>query len=130
MKILFICQGNVGRSQMAEAFYNHLTKSKNAISAGISKTTPKVYGNLPKEIRDLMMEEGIDVSKNKVETVTKDILKNAEKIFILRTNEQFPKHILNSKKAVTWRIEDPYEMSLDGIRRIRDQIKERVLGII
>lgn len=36
-KILFVCYGNVGRSQMAEAYYNHFTKSTKAISAGTDK---------------------------------------------------------------------------------------------
>lgn len=34
-KILFICQANVGRSQMAEAFYNHHTRSSAAMSAAV-----------------------------------------------------------------------------------------------
>lgn len=33
-KILFICSGNVGRSQAAEGFYNHFTHSNDASSAG------------------------------------------------------------------------------------------------
>ena len=34
MKILFVCEGNMMRSQMAEAFYNELTGTRDAISAG------------------------------------------------------------------------------------------------
>ena len=33
-EVLFICQGNVGRSQMAEGFYNHHRGENQAISAG------------------------------------------------------------------------------------------------
>jgi len=33
--ILFVCKGNSGRSQMAEAFLNHFCKSVKALSAGV-----------------------------------------------------------------------------------------------
>ena len=42
MKVLFVCNGNVGRSQAAEAYFNRLSKKNTAISAGIN--TEK-YGN-------------------------------------------------------------------------------------
>jgi len=32
--ILFICKGNSGRSQMAEAFFNYVSRNERAISAG------------------------------------------------------------------------------------------------
>lgn len=34
MKILFVCRGNVARSQMTEKIYNTLTRSHDAQSAG------------------------------------------------------------------------------------------------
>ena len=39
MKVLFICEGNMMRSQMAEAFYNSMTKSNDASSAGATAET-------------------------------------------------------------------------------------------
>ena len=36
MKVLFVCKSNIGRSQMAEAFFNKFSKNHKAISAGIS----------------------------------------------------------------------------------------------
>jgi len=31
--VLFICQANIGRSQMAEGFFNYYTRSQKAYSA-------------------------------------------------------------------------------------------------
>ena len=46
MKVLFVCRGNVGRSQMAEAYYNFFTKSNMATSAGTDPTTPARYSSI------------------------------------------------------------------------------------
>ena len=64
-KILFICAGNVARSQMAEAFYNYFTDSLDAISAGVLDFTPAKYGHPIPEVVEVMQEEGIDVSQKK-----------------------------------------------------------------
>lgn len=61
-KILFICSGNVGRSQIAEAFYNDFTESHNALSAGIDKNTPAKYPKIPDGICKIMTEENLDLS--------------------------------------------------------------------
>ena len=71
---LFICYGNVGRSQMAEAFYNHLTNSSNSWSAGIQKDTPARYKNPAPMIVEAMYELGIDISEAKVKTINQKII--------------------------------------------------------
>lgn len=130
MVILFVCQGNVGRSQMAEAFYNHLTKTKDAASAGISQTTPKRYMKLPDGLIGVMKEVGIDMSQNKVKTVTEEMVNQAETIFVMAKKEACPEFLVNSKKAVFWDVQDPYNLGLDKGRDIRDLIKSKVGGIV
>lgn len=125
-KILFICSGNVGRSQMAEAFYNHYTKTKDASSAGTDPLTPSKYVNPSKEVCKIMQEEGIDISKNKVKFVTEEMVKEANKIFILCKKELCPDFLLNSNKISYLEIEDPYKMDLEGTRKIKNIIKDKV----
>ncbi len=129
-KVLFVCLGNVGRSQMAEAFYNHFTNSTDAWSAGIQKDTPLKYPNPTSKIIDAMGEYNIDVSQAKVKTVTQDIVDNSEKIIILCKKEECPNFLLTSQNIIFWDIEDPFEVSFDNTRKIRDQIKEKVLTLI
>lgn len=129
-KILFVCSGNVGRSQMAEAFYNYYSESKDAISAGTDPDTSIKYPEIPKEIRQIMLEEGIDISLQKVKLIDKRLVERADRIFVMCEKVLCPDFLVNSRKIVFWVIKDPYQMSLDGMRKIRDQIKAKVKTII
>lgn len=130
IKVLFICHGNVGRSQIAEAFYNHFTKSKNASSAGVDPTTPERYSNPTEEIIQVMKEEGIDVSHQKVKIVTPEMVKGSDRIFIMCKKEDCPNFLLEHPKITFWNIEDPYKAGLEATRKVRDDIKSKVLSII
>ena len=130
MKILFVCQGNVARSQIAEAYYNNFTNSNNAFSAGVLHYTPLKYGHPAQEVVELMKEEGMDVSKNKVKFITKKMVEDSDKIFVMREKEECPDFLLNSNKLIFWDIDDPFNLSLDEYKKIRDAIKEKVLSIL
>src|SRR5580692_4620417 len=71
-KILFICVHNSARSQMAEAFLNHLCGAGfEAESAGLS---PGVLNPL---VVEAMKETGIDISGNRTKAVF-DFVKSGE----------------------------------------------------
>jgi|SRR3989344_200535 len=130
MKILFICCGNVCRSQIAEGYYNYFTKSDNAYSAGISDSTPLKYSHPTKEVIRVMEEGGIDVSKKIVKSVTKEMVDGADKIFVMCPKEKCPKVLSDSNKITFWDIADPYNTSIENHRRVRDEIKEKVRQLL
>ena len=127
MKTLFICSGNVARSQIAEAYYNHFTKTKNAFSAGTNPNTPRLYPKIPTELCKIMKEEGIDISNQKVKLITEKMVKDARKIYIICEKEACPDFLLNSNKITFWNIKDPFKMSIENMKKIRDQIKQQVI---
>ena len=130
VKILFVCSGNVGRSQMAEAYYNHFTKSRNASSAGTDSETPKKYSALPHEIIMLMKEESVDVSKNKVKLINDEMIKNADKIMVMCEKNKCPEMIIGAEKTTFWEVTDPYKAKIDDMRKIRNIIKAKVLSLL
>ena len=120
--VLFVCVGNAGRSQMAEAIFNKLKPNGfQAISAG---TKPA------KEVNPLVIqalsEIGIDASNNRPKPISPQMIADAEKIITMgcEAAEFCPARFL--PKIEDWKIEDPMGKSLDGIRSIRDAIRERV----
>ena len=130
MKILFVCRGNVARSQMAEAYYNFFTKSKDASSTGILDFTPIKYGYPVKEVVQVMKEDSIDVSQQKVKFITEEMVNAADRIFVMCKKEECPKFLLNSKKITFWDIDDPYNTDIENHRKIRDKVKKHVQQLI
>jgi arsenate reductase len=128
-KLLFVCYGNVGRSQMAEAFYNHFSNSNDSWSAGIQKDTPKRYGKPAEHIINVMKESGIDISHAKVKTLAREMVIKSKKTVVLCRKEQCPEYLLKSNNVIFWNIEDPFEMTLDNTRKIRDIIKTKVYSL-
>jgi arsenate reductase (thioredoxin) len=130
-KILFVCLGNVGRSQMAEAFYNTFTNSQDSWSAGIQANTPAKYGTPTKNIVDAMNDFNIDVSSAKVKTINQDIIDQSESIIILCPKNECPNILLNSNKNIFWEgIADPHEASDKDTSKIRDLIKQKISSFI
>jgi arsenate reductase len=122
--VLFVCIGNSGRSQMAEAFFNKLSKTWKAISAG---TKPDVIIH-PYTIR-VMKEVGVDVSKRKPKLLTREMIEKADKIITMGCGADVcPASYLT--KVEDWAIEEPYGKPIDKVREIRDEIKGKVEKMI
>lgn len=132
MKILFICKGNVGRSQMAEALFRKKFGNQHEVfSAGIKLSGPEEpIGNLLphiQEVLDVMSEEGIDVSTAIRTQLTEAMVKEADKVVaIIEDEEKLPDYLLNSPKLVRWNVPDPKGQNLEFTRKVKDEIKRKI----
>ena len=143
-KILFVCNANVVRSQMAQAFYNHFTNTQNADSAGVNAEkypTAKiptvadfdahlVAKNLdPLAVIDLMREKGIEVGASQRTQLTKDMLCNYDLVVNIANRNQTPDW-LKGDNVVWWKIEDPHAESRELAELACDEIEKRVKRLI
>lgn len=124
--ILFVCVGNAGRSQMAEAIFNKLSPSDlRATSAG-TKPANEVNPLVVEALREI----GIDARASRPKSISPDMVADAERIITMGCDASgfCPAKFL--PKVEDWKIEDPKGKSLDGIRSIRDSIRERVEALV
>lgn len=124
---LFVCVGNSGRSQMAEAFFNQMAKGKAlALSAG-TRPADKV---LPTVI-DAMHEVGIDISANKPKALTLEMIEKADRVITMGCGADAGGLCPASfTETEDWALEDPKGKSIEQVRKIRDEIKERIIKLL
>ncbi len=131
IKILFVCIHNSARSQMAEAWLNHLCgEFFEAHSAGLE---PGVLNPLAVEV---MKEEGIDISFKKTQAVF-DLIKKGERFsYVITVCDEisaercpiFP----GALAKLHWSFPDPSkvtgtkEVKIEKVRVIRDAIKGKI----
>ena len=75
-KVLFVCGGNSGRSQMAEAFFNILAEGK--AEASSSGTNPAV--SVDPQVVQVMREVGIDISDKKPKKMTLEMAESSDRV--------------------------------------------------
>ena len=126
-RVLFVCVHNSGRSQMAEAFFNRLAKGKTqAYSAG---TQPADKVN--PVVAEAMMEVGIDISGNRPKMLTMDMVGKTERMITMGCGAEAeavcPASFI---KTEDWTLGDPKGKSLKQVRKIREEIKERVIKLL
>ena len=120
-KVLFACVHNSGRSQMAEAFFNHLAKGKAvATSAG---TRPAAH--VDRTVAEAMREIGLDVRQQRPKPLTLEMVEDADRAITMCCNvgEVCPASFVPTED---WTLEDPEGQPLEKVREIRDEIKARV----
>ena len=135
MKILFLCKGNVGRSQIAEElFKKKFGNAHEVFSAGLQISGPEQpIGELQpaiKEVLEVLNEEGIDASKNIRKQVTEKMIFNVDMVIVIIEDEVvLPEYISQSGKCIRWNIPDPKGMDLENTRKVKNLIQESVKGI-
>lgn len=124
--VLFVCVQNAGRSQMAEGFFKkYAPKEYEGISAGtmpVSEINPLAV--------EVMREVDIDISGQKSKEITEDMIRNSLKIVNMGCMDKVSCPTLFLQNLLGWNIEDPKDKQIEKVRGIRDEIEQRVKGLV
>jgi arsenate reductase len=123
-EVLFVCVQNAGRSQMAAALLDHLADGRVHVRSAGSAPADQINPN----VVTVMSELGIDVSKEFPKPMTDEVVKAADAVVTMGCGDACP--IYPGKRYEDWEVADPAETDLDGVRRIRDDISERVRRLL
>ena len=122
--VLFVCVHNAGRSQMAAGYLRALGgDAVEVLSAG---SAPGDAVN-PAAV-EAMAEEGIDISGAIPSLLTTESVRESDVVITMGCGDACP--IFPGKRYEDWVLEDPAGQGLDAVRRIRDEIRGRVLTLL
>ncbi len=122
--VLFLCVHNAGRSQMAAGWMRHLADGRIDVYSGGSDPADRVN---PVAIA-AMAERGVDIAGEQPRHWSDDRIRTAEVVITMGCGDTCP--VYPGTRYVDWEVEDPSGLSLEAIRPIRDEIEERVRGLL
>jgi arsenate reductase len=119
-EVLFVCEQNAGRSQMAAAFTSAI--SGGAVHVRSAGSAPA--HELNPAVAQAMSEIGIDLSEAFPKPLTDDVVQAADVVITMGCGDACP--VYPGKRYRDWELPDPADLPIEGIRVVRDQIKLNV----
>ena len=109
---------------MAAAFLRQLAGDRiSVISAGSAPGE-----NLNPAVVDALLEVGLDIRSNTPQKLTDEMALESDVIITMGCGDACP--VYPGKKYIDWELTDPAGKSLEEVRAIRDEIEDRVRGLV
>lgn len=123
-EVLFVCEQNAGRSQMAALLTSHLSGGRVHVrSAGSAPAT-----ELNPAVVEVMGELGLDLAQEFPKPLTDDVVQAADVVVTMGCGDACP--IYPGKHYLDWELEDPAGKDIETVRRVRDDIRGRVEALL
>jgi arsenate reductase (thioredoxin) len=122
--VLFLCVHNAGRSQMALGWFNRLAGDRAVGWSGGSEPSTEINPS----VVEAMREVGIDISGEFPKPWTDEIVRAADVVVTMGCGDACP--IFPGKRYEDWVLDDPEGMDVAGVRPVRDEIGQRVRGLL
>lgn len=122
--VLFVCVHNAGRSQMAAGWLKNLAGEQVEIWSAGSEPADQIN---PLAI-EVMREVGIDISGEAPKILTTDSVSRADVVITMGCGDTCP--YFPGKRYEDWELTDPAGQSIDIVRTVRDDIKDRITALM
>jgi arsenate reductase (thioredoxin) len=117
--VLFVCVGNQGRSVMAERLFRRAAAGRHqARSAGSNPGTA-----VHPQVLQALSEIAIDARDHTPHKLANEDVEWAD-VIVATCDDACP--VIPGKRYVSWQLPDPKNEPLERVRKIRDDISQRV----
>lgn len=123
-EVLYVCVQNSGRSQMAAALTRQLAGDRIHVRSAGSQPGE---GILPSVVA-VLAEVGIDVTEEFPKPLTDDVVRAADAVVTMGCGDACP--LYPGKRYLDWDLADPADLTLDGVRAVRDDVRSRVEDLL
>ena len=123
-EVLFVCVHNAGRSQMAAG----LVKLRSAGRIHVRSAGSDPADEINPAVVEAMEELGVDMGDELPKPLTDDALRAADVVIRMGCGDACP--VYPGKRYEDWALDDPSGQDLVTVRRIRDEIDERVQTLV
>jgi len=123
-EVLLVCVHNAGRSQMAAGLVK--LRSQGRIHVRSAGSAPAIEIN--PAVVEAMSELGVDMSEEFPKPLTDEVVRAADVVITMGCGDACP--IYPGKRYEDWQLDDPAGQDLETVRRIRDELDQRVRNLI
>jgi arsenate reductase len=123
-RALFVCIQNAGRSQMAAAFFERAAAGRHEARSAGSQPAAHVHP----EVVDAMREVGVDLAHRTPRLLAPADMTWADVVVTMGCGDACP--YVPGKRYVDWELDDPSGRPPAEVRRVRDDISDRVDELI
>lgn len=123
-EVLFICEQNAGRSQMAAVITASLSGGRVHVRSAGSMPAAELNPSVVEAITEL----GLDVAEAFPKPLTDDVVQAADIVVTMGCGDACP--IYPGKTYQDWDLTDPAGLPLNEVRPIRDQITTKVEAML
>lgn len=123
-EVLFVCVQNSGRSQLAAAVLRSLAGTRAHVRTAGSAPARALNPSLARVLDEIGVPLGAEFPK----PLTDDVVRAADYVITMGCGDACP--VYPGRRYLDWAIDDPEGRPIGEIRRIRDDVVERVEGLL
>ena len=122
--ILFACIHNSGRSVAAQALTRHY--AGDAVEVRSAGSEPGSTVN--PVVAEVLAERGLSVDDHTPTLLDRDLVQDSDIVITMGCGETCP--VFPGKRYADWTVDDPAGQQIDAVRRIVDDIDNRVRALL
>jgi arsenate reductase (thioredoxin) len=122
--VLFVCVHNAGRSQMAAALLERAAGDRVHVRSAGTEPIDRIHPQVVEAMREL----DIDLVDRVPRALEDDSVREADVVVTMGCGDECP--FYPGKRYEDWELPDPAGRPMEEVRRIRDDIDERVRRLL